>query len=134
MFTLWQLACEGSGILADDMGLGKTVQVLSLLGYIYESQNLPGPHLIVVQLAETFTSGELSLQLKKVLWPMRSEFQPAHRQLYPRTGQLLWQAKLRIWHFTLQANTATIRENRSVSVACRSVFVVKVSPLYVLMV
>ena len=30
------------------MGLGKTLQTISLLGYLRECQNIPGPHLLLV--------------------------------------------------------------------------------------
>lgn len=36
-----------NGILADDMGLGKTVQSISLLAYLYETEEIPGPFLVV---------------------------------------------------------------------------------------
>lgn len=36
-----------NGILADDMGLGKTVQMISLLGYLAETEGVWGPFLIV---------------------------------------------------------------------------------------
>ena len=32
----------------DEMGLGKTLQSISMLAYMYEFQNVQGPHLIVV--------------------------------------------------------------------------------------
>jgi len=37
-----------NGILADEMGLGKTLQSISVLVYMLEFQDIPGPHLIVV--------------------------------------------------------------------------------------
>jgi len=37
-----------NGILADEMGLGKTLQSISILAYLYEYQNIQGPHLICV--------------------------------------------------------------------------------------
>jgi chromatin-remodeling ATPase INO80 len=36
-----------NGILADDMGLGKTVQSISLLAYLYETEKIGGPFLVV---------------------------------------------------------------------------------------
>ena len=36
-----------NGILADEMGLGKTLQTISLLGYLKESRDISGPHLII---------------------------------------------------------------------------------------
>lgn len=36
-----------NGILADDMGLGKTLQSISLLAYLYETEEIPGPFLVV---------------------------------------------------------------------------------------
>lgn len=39
-----------NGILADEMGLGKTIQVIGFLAYL-NSQNLPGPFLIVAPLS-----------------------------------------------------------------------------------
>lgn len=36
-----------NGILADDMGLGKTIQSISLLAYLYETEDIPGPFLVV---------------------------------------------------------------------------------------
>jgi SWI/SNF-related matrix-associated actin-dependent regulator of chromatin subfamily A member 5 len=37
-----------SGILADEMGLGKTLQSISLVGYLRETRNVKGPHLVLV--------------------------------------------------------------------------------------
>lgn len=37
-----------NGILADEMGLGKTIQTIAFLSYLYENENIQGPHLIVV--------------------------------------------------------------------------------------
>jgi SNF2 family DNA or RNA helicase len=37
-----------NGILADEMGLGKTLQTISLLAYLNEARQHPGPHLVVV--------------------------------------------------------------------------------------
>lgn len=36
-----------NGILADDMGLGKTIQSIALLAYLYETEDVSGPFLIV---------------------------------------------------------------------------------------
>lgn len=38
-----------NGILADEMGLGKTLQSISILAYLYEFENVKGPHLILVR-------------------------------------------------------------------------------------
>ncbi|KAE8732378.1 Chromatin remodeling complex subunit isoform 1 [Hibiscus syriacus] len=38
-------------ILADEMGLGKTVQSLSMLGFLQNAQQIPGPFLVVVPLS-----------------------------------------------------------------------------------
>ncbi|CAM8886705.1 unnamed protein product [Rhodiola kirilowii] len=38
-------------ILADEMGLGKTVQSVSMLGFLKNSQHIPGPFLVVVPLS-----------------------------------------------------------------------------------
>ncbi|CAG9090664.1 hypothetical protein JYU34_009443 [Plutella xylostella] len=37
-----------NGILADEMGLGKTLQTISLLGYMKNFKNIPGPHIVIV--------------------------------------------------------------------------------------
>jgi SWI/SNF-related matrix-associated actin-dependent regulator of chromatin subfamily A member 5 len=37
-----------SGILADEMGLGKTLQSISVLAFMREYRNIPGPHLVIV--------------------------------------------------------------------------------------
>lgn len=37
-----------NGILADEMGLGKTLQTISLLGYLKNFKNIPGPHIVIV--------------------------------------------------------------------------------------
>lgn len=42
---------ENSVILADEMGLGKTIQSISFLSYLYHSQALYGPFLLVVPLS-----------------------------------------------------------------------------------
>ncbi|GAV70300.1 SNF2_N domain-containing protein/Helicase_C domain-containing protein/Chromo domain-containing protein/DUF4208 domain-containing protein [Cephalotus follicularis] len=38
-------------ILADEMGLGKTVQSISMLGFLQNAQQIPGPFLVVVPLS-----------------------------------------------------------------------------------
>jgi chromodomain-helicase-DNA-binding protein 1 len=38
-------------ILADEMGLGKTVQSVSMLGFLQNTQQIPGPFLVVVPLS-----------------------------------------------------------------------------------
>lgn len=40
-----------NGILADEMGLGKTIQSISLITYLYEVKNEPGPYLVMVPLS-----------------------------------------------------------------------------------
>lgn len=40
-----------NGILADEMGLGKTIQTISLITYLVEAKNNPGPFLIIVPLS-----------------------------------------------------------------------------------
>ncbi|GME86010.1 unnamed protein product [Ambrosiozyma monospora] len=40
-----------NGILADEMGLGKTIQTISLLTYIAEVKQTPGPFLVIVPLS-----------------------------------------------------------------------------------
>ena len=42
---------EYSVILADGMGLGKTIQSISFLSYLYHTQALYGPFLLVVPLS-----------------------------------------------------------------------------------
>jgi ATP-dependent helicase STH1/SNF2 len=39
-----------NGILADEMGLGKTIQTISLITYLIEKKNQPGPYLVIVPL------------------------------------------------------------------------------------
>ncbi|KAF2086878.1 hypothetical protein K490DRAFT_74084 [Saccharata proteae CBS 121410] len=40
-----------NGILADEMGLGKTIQTISLITYLIERKNQPGPYLVIVPLS-----------------------------------------------------------------------------------
>ena len=40
-----------NGILADEMGLGKTIQTIGFLSYLFNSQNVFGPFLVVVPLS-----------------------------------------------------------------------------------
>lgn len=40
-----------NGILADEMGLGKTIQTIGMLSYLFHSQNIFGPFLVVVPLS-----------------------------------------------------------------------------------
>jgi ATP-dependent helicase STH1/SNF2 len=40
-----------NGILADEMGLGKTIQTISLITYLIEKKNQPGPYLVIVPLS-----------------------------------------------------------------------------------
>jgi len=42
---------ENSVILADEMGLGKTIQTICFLSYLFETQSLYGPYLLVVPLS-----------------------------------------------------------------------------------
>ena len=42
-----------NGILADEMCLGKTLQTVSLIAYLKNYCNMPGPHLIVVPRAHS---------------------------------------------------------------------------------
>ncbi|CAG7847264.1 Chromatin structure-remodeling complex subunit snf21; AltName: Full=ATP-dependent helicase snf21; AltName: Full=RSC complex subunit snf21 [Serendipita indica DSM 11827] len=46
------------GILADEMGLGKTIQTISLITYLIERKNEPGPYLVIVPLS-TLTNWSL---------------------------------------------------------------------------
>ena len=49
-------------ILADEMGLGKTIQSISYLSYLYHTQGLYGPFLLVVPLS-TMTSWQREFEL-----------------------------------------------------------------------
>ncbi|KIY64503.1 SNF2-family ATP dependent chromatin remodeling factor snf21 [Cylindrobasidium torrendii FP15055 ss-10] len=50
-----------NGILADEMGLGKTIQTISLISFLIESKNQPGPFLVIVPLSTlTNWSGEFA--------------------------------------------------------------------------
>ncbi|KAL7490103.1 hypothetical protein ACHAW6_015831 [Cyclotella cf. meneghiniana] len=40
-----------NGILADEMGLGKTIQTISLIAYLMEMKENPGPYLVIVPLS-----------------------------------------------------------------------------------
>ncbi|KAL9068473.1 MAG: hypothetical protein Q9157_006498 [Trypethelium eluteriae] len=40
-----------NGILADEMGLGKTIQTISLVTYLIEKKQQPGPYLVIVPLS-----------------------------------------------------------------------------------
>ncbi|PVI07595.1 hypothetical protein DM02DRAFT_550422 [Periconia macrospinosa] len=40
-----------NGILADEMGLGKTIQTISLITYLIEKKQQPGPYLVIVPLS-----------------------------------------------------------------------------------
>ena len=50
-----------NGILADEMGLGKTIQSISLITYLYEIKNNPGPYLVIVPLS-TITNWTLEFE------------------------------------------------------------------------
>lgn len=61
-----------NGILADEMGLGKTIQTISLLTYLVEKKNVPGPFLVIVPLS-TLTNWNLEFEkwapaLKKITY------------------------------------------------------------------
>ena len=60
-----------SGILADEMGLGKTVQTVSMIAYLTEFKNAPGPHMV---LAPKSTMSNWQKEFKKWL--------PDHRVVY----------------------------------------------------
>jgi len=47
-----------NGILADEMGLGKTIQTISLLTFLMERKQVPGPFLVIVPLS-TMTNWSL---------------------------------------------------------------------------
>lgn len=50
-----------NGILADEMGLGKTIQTISLLTYLVEMKNIPGPFLVIVPLS-TLTNWNMEFE------------------------------------------------------------------------
>ncbi|SCV05451.1 LANO_0H07778g1_1 [Lachancea nothofagi CBS 11611] len=50
-----------NGILADEMGLGKTIQSISLITYLRETKNEPGPFLVIVPLS-TITNWTLEFE------------------------------------------------------------------------
>ncbi|SCU86405.1 LAME_0D05996g1_1 [Lachancea meyersii CBS 8951] len=50
-----------NGILADEMGLGKTIQSISLITYLREVKNEPGPFLVIVPLS-TITNWTLEFE------------------------------------------------------------------------
>jgi ATP-dependent helicase STH1/SNF2 len=50
-----------NGILADEMGLGKTIQTISLITYLIEKKNSPGPFLVIVPLS-TLTNWNLEFE------------------------------------------------------------------------
>lgn len=61
-----------NGILADEMGLGKTIQTISLLTYLVEKKQIPGPFLVIVPLS-TLTNWNLEFEkwapaLKKITY------------------------------------------------------------------
>eukprot|EP00802_Teleaulax_amphioxeia_P001899 Tamp_01901.p1 GENE.Tamp_01901~~Tamp_01901.p1 ORF type:complete len:1009 (+),score=374.13 Tamp_01901:206-3028(+) len=60
-----------SGILADEMGLGKTVQTVSMIAYLTEFKNAPGPHMV---LAPKSTMSNWQKEFRKWL--------PDHRVVY----------------------------------------------------
>ncbi|KAF2143029.1 uncharacterized protein K452DRAFT_269703 [Aplosporella prunicola CBS 121167] len=50
----WMLSLYNNnlnGILADEMGLGKTIQTISLITYLIERKQQPGPYLVIVPLS-----------------------------------------------------------------------------------
>ncbi|KAJ1993880.1 ATP-dependent DNA helicase Hrp3 [Dimargaris cristalligena] len=49
MGSLWSR--NENGILADEMGLGKTIQTISFISYLFHTQSVFGPHLVVVPLS-----------------------------------------------------------------------------------
>jgi chromodomain-helicase-DNA-binding protein 1 len=51
-----------NGILADEMGLGKTIQTIGILSYLFNSQHVYGPFLVVVPLS---TVGAWQTEFKK---------------------------------------------------------------------
>ncbi|KAM7189260.1 chromatin structure-remodeling complex subunit snf21 [Rhypophila sp. PSN 637] len=50
-----------NGILADEMGLGKTIQTISLITYLIEKKQQPGPYLVLVPLS-TLTNWTLEFE------------------------------------------------------------------------
>ena len=49
-----------NGILADEMGLGKTIQTISLITFLMEKKQVPGPFLVIVPLS-TMTNWSLGI-------------------------------------------------------------------------
>ncbi|KAK9449552.1 SNF2 family N-terminal domain-containing protein [Limtongia smithiae] len=61
-----------NGILADEMGLGKTIQTISLVTYLIETKQQPGPYLVIVPLS-TLTNWTLEFEkwapsVKKIVY------------------------------------------------------------------
>ncbi|KAK9462202.1 SNF2 family N-terminal domain-containing protein [Lipomyces oligophaga] len=61
-----------NGILADEMGLGKTIQTISLITYLIEIKQQPGPYLVIVPLS-TLTNWTLEFEkwapsVKKIVY------------------------------------------------------------------
>ncbi|KAM0347147.1 hypothetical protein ACHAPU_005087 [Fusarium lateritium] len=50
-----------NGILADEMGLGKTIQTISLITYLIERKQQPGPYLVIVPLS-TLTNWNMEFE------------------------------------------------------------------------
>ncbi|KAF3938624.1 hypothetical protein ABW19_dt0202493 [Dactylella cylindrospora] len=92
-----------NGILADEMGLGKTIQTISLVTYLIEKKNIPGPFLVVVPLS-TLTNWTLEFEkwapsIKKIVYKGPPLARKAH-QAQVRSGD--FQAVLTTYEYVIK--------------------------------
>ncbi|KAK6349608.1 hypothetical protein TWF696_005892 [Orbilia brochopaga] len=92
-----------NGILADEMGLGKTIQTISLVTYLIEKKNVPGPFLVIVPLS-TLTNWTLEFEkwapsIKKIVYKGPPLARKAH-QAQVRSGD--FQAVLTTYEYIIK--------------------------------
>ena len=92
-----------NGILADEMGLGKTIQTISLLTFLMEKKNTPGPFLVIVPLS-TMTNWALEFarwapSIKVICYKGAP---PVRRNLGLAIRQGNWQVLLTTYEFIIK--------------------------------
>jgi ATP-dependent helicase STH1/SNF2 len=92
-----------NGILADEMGLGKTIQTISLITFLMEKKQTPGPFLVVVPLSTmTNWSMEFARWAPSVNVICYKGAPPVRRNLSVVIRQGNWQVLLTTYEFIIK--------------------------------
>lgn len=92
-----------NGILADEMGLGKTIQTISLITYLIEKKQSPGPFIVIVPLS-TLTNWTLEFERwAPAVRTLILKGSPAvRRELYPRIRAVDFQVCLTTYEYIIK--------------------------------